>query len=97
MTCLIFYIFIRYKKPFYVSYNKEYTVEKNRTVWSIYEQKCQITAKHTTKVRKIIIVSKHLQKYLSFIPDYSEALIVICSIKMYPINFVLPNINIDLI
>ena len=97
MTCLIFYIFIWYKKPFYVSYNKEYTVEKNRTVWSIYEQKCQITAKHTTKVRKIIIVSKHLQKYLSFIPDYSEALIVTCSIKMYPINFVLPNINIDLI
>lgn len=72
-------------------------LKKNRTVWSIYEQKCQITAKHTTKVRKIIIVSKHLQKYLSFIPDYSEALIVTCSIKMYPINFVLPNINIDLI
>ena len=73
MTCLIFYIFIRYKKPFYVSYNKEYTVKKNKTVRSIYEQKCQITAKYTTKVRKIIIVSKHLQKYLLLMPDYSEA------------------------
>lgn len=35
-------------------------LKKNKTVWNIYEQKCQITAKYTTKVRKIIIVSKHL-------------------------------------
>ena len=48
-------------------------MKKNKTVWSIYEQNCQITAKHTTKVRKIIIVSKHLQNCLSFMPDYSKA------------------------
>lgn len=56
---------------YYITRNTQ--LKENKTVWSIYEQNCQITAKHTTKVRKIIIVSKHLQNCLSFMPDYSKA------------------------
>lgn len=37
-----------------------------KTVWRIYEQKSLTTAKHSPIIRKIIIVSKHLQKVLIF-------------------------------
>lgn len=77
MTCLIFYIFIRYKKPFYSFIIRSTQLKKKIELCGVYMSKNVRSQQNIPiKVRNNNSKQTFTKVFLSFIPDYSEALIV---------------------